>query len=210
MVTDSYFHQVYRISTTGTLTILVGIGIPGSSGDGGPAISAQLSGPEGVAYDTAGNLFIADRGNGRIRKVTPAGEISTFATVAGATNLRFDATGNLYVSQTGHTISRVLPNGTSSVIAGNGTAGFSGDGGQATAAMLFSPRGVRVDAAGNLFIADTQNNRIRRVTPQGVISTVVGDGVARLAGGWWASHFGFDLAPGRYCCGCYKYALCRG
>ena len=181
-VTDSYFHQVYKISTTGTLTIFAGVGTLGSNGDGGPATAAQLNAPEGLAFDAAGNLFIADRGNGRIRKVTPTGDISTFATIAGPNNLAFDGTGNLYVSQSGHTVSRVQPSGTATVIAGNGTAGFSGDGGQATAAMLFAPRGVRVDTAGNLFIADSQNNRIRRVTPQGVISTVVGDGIARLAG----------------------------
>src|SRR5262249_57016929 len=100
--------------------------------------------PAGVVVDAAGNLFIADTGNNRIREVTPAGFIGT--------------------------------------VAGNGTSGFSGDGGPATAAQLNYPGGVAVDAAGNLFIAEISNNRIRKVTPAGVISTVAGNGSAGFSG----------------------------
>jgi hypothetical protein len=131
------FPSVRKVGTNGIITTVAGNGeeVGGFSGDGGPATSAQLSGGS-VAVDAAGNFFIADYSNNRIRKVTPAGTMST--------------------------------------IAGTGTRGFSGDGGPATSAQLSSPPGVAVDAAGNLFILDPANNRIRKVTPAGIISTIHG------------------------------------
>src|SRR5207249_1055264 len=129
--------------------ICLGLALPmfgtrGFSGDGGPATSVQLSDPAGVAVDGAGNLFIADTGNQRIRKVSPAGTITT--------------------------------------VAGNGTFGPSGDGGPATSAQLSYPAGVAVDGAGNLFIVDTGNQLIRKVTPAGTITTVAGDGTVGFSG----------------------------
>ncbi len=197
---EIYFNQVLRVGLDGLITVLAGNATAGFSGDNGPAASAQLSTPGGIAVDTTGNVYIADTGNGRIRKVTPAGVISTFAgdgrtgrtgdggqalaaELGAVSNLAFDTTGNLYFSQSGSHVVRVIRvNGTVAAVAGTGTAGFSGDNGQATAATLQSPGGLAVDATGNLFIADTRNNRIRKVTPGGVITTVAGSGLTQFNG----------------------------
>jgi uncharacterized protein (TIGR03437 family) len=136
--------RVRKVTPGGTISLIAGNGTMGYSGDGGQATSASLNTPAGVAVDSSGNIYIADGGNQRIRKVTPAGIISTAA--------------------------------------GNGTLGFSGDGGSATSAALNSPTGVAVDAAGNLYIADPGNERIRLVTPSGVISTIAGNGTLGLTG----------------------------
>ena len=187
----------------GSIAIVAGSGPPGYSGDGGPATSAQLNSPQGVAVDASGNFFIADTGNNRIRRVDAATGIIT--TVAGngvggysgdggpATSaslnqpngVAVDSSGNLFIADTGnHRIRRVdAVTGTITTVAGNGTQGFSGDGGAATSAELNFPYGVAVDGSGNLFIADTGNNRIRRVdAATSVISTVAGDGTTGLSG----------------------------
>ena len=143
-IADTNDNVIRKVTPGGIISTVAGNGTQGFSGDGGPAISAQLFSPYGVAVDTAGNLFIADTVNNRIRKVTPGGIIST--------------------------------------VAGNGTQGSGGDGGPATSAQLFNPTGVAVDTAGNLFIADMANNRIRKVTPAGVISTVAGNGTQGFSG----------------------------
>lgn len=159
-------------------------GIPGYTGDGGPATSAELNYPYGVAVDSAGNIYIADSTNAVIRKVTPGGTISTIAgnNIVGysgdngpatsaqidlPTSLAVDSAGNLYIAdRNNNVIRKVSPGGTISTVAGNWHLGngFAGDGGVATAAMLNLPWGVAVDSAGNLYIADTKNNRIRKVT----------------------------------------------
>ncbi len=180
---DVYFNQIYEITSTGTLVVVAGVGRQGFSGDNGPATAALLDSPAAMTVDPAGNLLFADNGNGRIRRITPAGTISTFALIGGVTGMTFDGAGNLYFSVAGqHTVRRLSADGTDTIFAGTGTAGFSGDGGAATAAALNGPTGLRFDSDGNLFIADTQNHRIRRVTRAGVISSVVGDGVARFTG----------------------------
>jgi hypothetical protein len=135
---DSWNNRIRKISASGVITTIAGTGDGGFAGDGGPATSAQLSCPRGVAVDSQGNVYISDSGNSRIRKVTTNGTIST--------------------------------------IAGTGTAGFGGDGDAATAAQLSFPRGLAVDASGNLYVADAMNFRIRKITPQGTISTVAGMG----------------------------------
>ncbi len=127
-----------------SLLLLPELGYPDFSGDGGQATAAQLGNPFGVAVDAAGNVFIADQFNHRIRKVSPSGIINT--------------------------------------IAGQGTGSFSGDGGPATAAELNRPFDVSVDAAGNVYIADFANNRIRKVDNTGAISTIAGDGAASFSG----------------------------
>jgi uncharacterized protein (TIGR03437 family) len=176
-VSDTYFHQVFQISPGGMITAYAGNGTAGFSGDGGPATSAQLFDPQGLAVDAAGNLYIADSSNYRVRKVTPAGVITTVAAVgSGVACIAVDAAGNLYVSG-GYVIVKVDAAGNVTPFAGNlTTAGFSGDGGPATAALLFGPRGLRVDASGNVYVADQENFRIREITVQGIISTVAGNG----------------------------------
>jgi sugar lactone lactonase YvrE len=178
----------------GTITTVAGTGTAGFSGDGGPAVKARLRFPFSVVVDAAGNLFIADADNNRVRKVNPEGMISTVAGTgqagfsgdggpAGKARLSFptlmasDLEGNLFISeQNNQRVRKVSPDGLITTVAGTGKEGFSGDGGLATAAPLKWPRGLAVDAAGNLFIADHYNHRIRKVSPEGIITTVAGSG----------------------------------
>ena len=175
-----------------------GEGTAGFSGDGGPAAQARINSPGGVALDGSGNLYIADTDNHRIRKIDVLGTISTVAgtgtagfsgdaAAAAAAQLNSprgldaDEAGNLYIADTSnHRIRKIdVSTGNISTVAGTGTAGYGGDGAAATAAQLNFPRDVDVDRAGNLYIADTNNHRIRRVdVSTGNISTVVGTGVA--------------------------------
>ena len=173
---------------TGMVTRVAGRGDPGFSGDNGLATEARLNAPAGVVVDGAGNLYIADSGNSRIRKVTD-GVITT--TAGGGSSgdnglainaqlsfpygLTVDSAGNLYIAdQNDHRV-RKVSGGVITTAAGNGTMGFSGDGQTAATAQLASPSGVAVDAVGNLYIADSGNGRIRRVSG-GVISTIAGGG----------------------------------
>ena len=149
-----------------------GTGEAGFSGDEGPSRDAQLRFPAGLALDAQGNLDFADSGNHRVRKIDinagtvttvwPTGEPDNASTPTG---LAFDAAGNLYIADAGlHRVSRVdLAAGTAQVIAGTGTPGFSGDGGPAAEAMLSRPCGIAFDSNGILYIADTGNQRIRRL-----------------------------------------------
>src|SRR5438093_82347 len=181
--------RIRKVTSGGTISTYAGSGSRGLSGDGGPATAAQLYSPHGVALDTAGNLYIADSTS--IRNVTPGGTISTYAGTgtpglsgpggpATAAQLdvpvgvAVDPAGNLYIADSGSSrIRKVGPGGTISTYAGGGggTPGFLGDGGPATAAYLNNPVGVTLDPAGNLYIADTDNTRIRKVTPAVTIST---------------------------------------
>ena len=192
-IADSGNHRIRKLSPAGVLTTVVGTGFEGFSGDGGPALQAQISHPEGVALDGTGSLYIADFGNGRIRKVSPEGTISTiaggkrgfFGDGGPALNAAFhdlisvaaDPAGNLYLADTENfRVRKITPDGIVTTFAGNGVAGFGGDGGPAASAMLDRPTDLVVDATGNLFIADSGNNRIRKVDPNGVITTVAGSG----------------------------------
>jgi sugar lactone lactonase YvrE len=195
--TDNY--RVRKVTPSGTITTVAGNGQWGYSGDGEPATAASFNEPTGVAVDAVGNLYIADTFNGRIRKVTPAGVITTVAgngqpgysgdggpataaSLAGPWGLAEDAAGNLYIADTGNSrVRKVTPGGTITTAAGNGQPGYSGDGGPATAASLGS-MGVAVDAAGNLYIADTENHRVRKVTPAGTITALAGNGQYRYGG----------------------------
>jgi hypothetical protein len=173
---------------------VAGNGTSGFSGDNGPATSAELSYPSGVAADSTGNLYITDENEYRIRKVsngvitTVAGNgtrgssgdngLATDATLSGPTAVAVDSAGNVYIPD-GARI-REVSNGLITTVAGNGTGGFSGDNGPATRAEL-DGGGVAVDSAANLYIADSGNNRIRKVS-NGVITTVAGDGTSCFSG----------------------------
>jgi DNA-binding beta-propeller fold protein YncE len=190
-LSDTDHNRIRKIDTTGTITTVAGTGVAGFSGDGGPATSAQLNLPYGIAVDLAGNLYIADLNNSRVRRVTPDGAIQTYAGSGGqgssgdggpATsaqmleprNVAVDAAGNLYISEFGgNRVRKVTPDGRIATAAGTGIAGYSGDGNPATMAQLAFPAGLAVDRQGDLYIADSQNQRIRKVLPSGQISTVL-------------------------------------
>jgi hypothetical protein len=194
-IADFDNNRIRKISSDGTISTVAGNGTGGFSGDGGPATAAQLNGPTGVAIDSSGNFYIADSNNCRIRKVTKtAGTISTIAgngiegfsgdggpaTAAQIPYLRGVAVfgNNVYFADADNNRIRMVSGaGTINTVAGNGTAGFGGDGGPATAAALLYPMKVAVDSAGNLFVADTYNFRIREVTTSGIINTVAGNGL---------------------------------
>jgi sugar lactone lactonase YvrE len=201
LIADGWNHMVRAVLPSGELQAIAGQpGINGSSGDGGPATNATLGFVTGVVADHAGNIFVADWNN-RVRKIATDGTITTVAGTDAAgyggdggrasnallsqpSGLAIDSHGNLLIADTGNNrVRRVAAVkgviGTSSTIttiAGNGTAGFSGDGGQATKAMLDEPMGVALDASGNVIVADTDNQRVRRISPKGVITTLAGTG----------------------------------
>lgn len=206
---DSVSELIREVNTAGTITTVAGIPFYGGApvGDGGPATKASLSFPSGLVFDNHGNLFIADTGNSCVREVSPAGAITTYAgnfsqgysgdgglaTQAQLSNpygIGFDTAGNLYIADGGdinaanNSVRRVdAVTHIITTVAGNGTAGFSGDNGPATSATLNLPSNVKVDAQGNLFIADYLNFRIRRVDhATGVITTFAGNGSPLLSG----------------------------
>ena len=207
-------NAVFKLDTGGTLTRVAGTGAEGFSGDNGPALAAQLSDPLGVAVDSAGNVYVADTRNDRIRRIATGGTISTVAgngtwTTGGdngpatAAGLRtpygvaMDAAGNLYIAETqGGRIRKVDTSGTITTVAGNGWLGYQGDGVAATLTGLAFPSAVAVDRAGNLFIADTDNNRIRKVDASGKISTVAGAGGSGYSGDGAAATGAMLYMPG--------------
>ena len=180
-------NRIRRVDAgSGQITTIAGNGTVGYSGDGGPATAAQLGLPQGVAADGSGNVYIADSGNLVIRKVDSSGIITTFVTnpsISDLTSLATDRAGNLYSADDGACVIRkITPQGAVSVVAGNFTCGYNGDGQLATSAQLNGPFGVAVDNKGNIYISDTLNNRIRKVNRIGVISTIAGTGVGGFSG----------------------------
>jgi uncharacterized protein (TIGR03437 family) len=197
--------RIRKVNASGIITTLAGNGNKGYSGDGGLAIDATLYNASRVAVDSSGNVYIADQSNHRIRMVNPQGIISTFAgngagtpaegafsgdggpavdaSLNNPTAIAIDGTGVVYFcDQFNHRIRKVALNGTITTIAGNGSAGYSGDGGQATAAMLNYPGGMTVDSAGNIYFSDDGNYRTRMISTGGIITTIAGTGVAGFSG----------------------------
>ncbi len=189
-IADASDHRVRRVAKNGTIETVAGTGVFGFSGDGGPAIQAQLNSPYGLALDAQGNLYIADLGNARIRRVALDGTISTIAgggtvpaggandgspatmvALSAPRNLAFDGSGNLYISDfNGERVYLLAPTGSLTTFAGTGAVGSAGDNGPATQAQLNHPAGLALDAQGSLYIADSGNHLVRRVT-QGAITS---------------------------------------
>jgi len=189
---NGFLHAVFKLDPSGLLTRVAGTGTAGYSGDGGPAVAAQLNFPLGVAADSSGNVYVADEYNNRIRKISADGRISTVAgngaqgysgdhKAATSASLSYpfgvavDAGGALYIADYGNScIRKVSADGTISTVAGTGTQGSAGDGGLATSAQLNRPQGMAVDSSGNLYIADYWNSLIRKVDTTGTISKFAG------------------------------------
>lgn len=192
-------NRIRKISLNGTMTTVAGTGQVGSTGDGGPATAATLNGPIDLAVAN-GIEYVGEFGGNRVRKISPTGIITTVAgtgqpgstgdggpataaTLAGPTGLAIDAHDNLYVAEgQGNRIRKISTNGTITTVAGDGQKGSTGDGGPATGARLNAPAGLAVDSSGTLFIVDVGGNRVRRVSPDGIITTVAGTGVAGSTG----------------------------
>jgi len=201
---DSSNNRIRRVdANSGIITTVAGNGNIGSTGDGGPATAATLSGPSSVALDPAGNLYIADSGNNIIRRIDAFTGIIT--TVAGSRSLHgysgdngpalqaslntpnglaLDTSGNIYVADSGNNVVRLITSSTGIIttVAGNGVAALSGDNSPAVSASLDNPWSVTLAPTGELYIADQNNNRIREVNTSGIISTIAGTGVPGFSG----------------------------
>ena len=195
-VSETEDHRVRKIDPLGIITTFAGSRSPGYSGDGRAAVQAELLGPSGMALDEAGNTYFAEYYSNVVRKVESSGKITT---VAGTGRWRLgyngdgglatqaelyrpqgvavDTASNVYIADSyNHRVRKVDASGTITTLAGTGTQGYSGDGGPATQAQLYRPQGVAVDGASNVYIADSYNNRVRKVDASGTITTLVGTG----------------------------------
>ena len=185
----------FRVDRQRVLSIVAGNGTLGFSGNEGPALKAELACPSGVALDGKGNLYVADHLNNRVRRVDPGGVIHAYAGTGqgGAfggdsgpaalarfstpTSLAFDRRGDLYVADRDNgAVRKITTAGLITTVAGTGSLGYSGDAGPAVKARLNQPQGLAFDRAGNLYISDSANNRVRRVDGNGVITTMAGNG----------------------------------
>jgi sugar lactone lactonase YvrE len=192
---DGQNSVVRKIDTNGIISTIAGNGTPGYSGDGGLATEAQLYVPYGIVFDSNNNLYISEIGNNVIRKIDANGIISTIAgngiqgyfgdgglatdaQLNGPFGITFDNNNNLYIGERyNNVIRKIDTNGIITTIAGNGTEGYSGDGGPATSALLYGCRSVTFNDNGDLYIADGNNHVIRKIDTNGIISTIVGNGI---------------------------------
>jgi sugar lactone lactonase YvrE len=196
-------HRILRVTPTDLVTVITGTGTAGFSGDFGPATQAAINSPGRLIVDSSDNLYFADSGNYRVRKITPGGLITTVAGngspgVPGVTTgggqalstpigipvgVAIDAIGNLYISSNTTVIRKVTPSGIISTIAGTGTPGFSGDGGFAILATFGTTMSLAADASGNIIVSDLNNQRVRKLQNSGLVRV---GGFAQIAsgGGW--------------------------
>lgn len=192
-IADRDNNRIRKVATDGTISTVAGTGTAGYSGDSGAAVDAKINGPWDVEVDSDDNILIADTENNRVRKVDASGVISTIAGagyrdywgdggaatdayLGGPNAIALDSAGNLYLADLTYRVRKVNTSGTITTIAGNGSWGYSGDGGAATSASIKSPYDVAADSQGNVYIVDTSNARVRKVNSSGVISTVAGNG----------------------------------
>jgi uncharacterized protein (TIGR03437 family) len=192
--------HILKLAPGGTTTVIAGNGPDGFSGDDGPATLAVLNTPQGLAVDAAGNIYVADYGNHRVRKIDTSGNINTIAgngkTLFSGDNgpamsagidpfdLALDSAGDiLVVDQFNNRIRKIAPNNTITTVVGTGLTGYSGDGGPATEALLNLPTGIALDGSGNMYIADEGNRVVRRVTASGLITTIAGNGALTPSSG---------------------------
>jgi uncharacterized protein (TIGR03437 family) len=198
-IADTGNSRILKVASNDTVSIVAGTGVAGFSGDGGPAASAQLSYPEGLAFDLTGNLYIADSWNYRIRKIDSSGTIRTIvgngsygpfgdggsaldASLGVIQSLAVDPLGNVYLSDPyNHLVRKVSTVGTISTVVGGGF-GSATDGGTALTATLKFPKGIALDAEGNLYLADSLNHRVGMISPAGIITTLAGSGVQGYSG----------------------------
>ena len=223
IVADFANHRIRKVSPLGVVTTLAGSGANAFADGAGAGASFSL--PFGVAVDASGNMFVADYGNHRVRKVSPGGVVSTLAGNGSAMfadggisiasfyyprGVAVDASGNVIVADAAnHRIRKVTPGGMVSTLAGSGAAAFAD--GSGVAASFNNPSGVAVDASGNVFVADSSNHRIRKVTPGGAVSTLAGSGGGRVCRWFWCGRiFQFPFRRGRRrkrqcdCCGSFE------
>ncbi len=181
LIPDTFTGRLQRVRANGTIEAVAGNGVRGGS-TSGVARNVPIGSVRSAVGDAAGNVYFTDNDFSRVARVAPNGSLSIFldqTVVNSPTGLTLDAAGNLYIADRGnHVVRKATAAGVQTVIAGTGTAGFSGDGGSATQAQLNLPQAVAFDSAGNLIIADGGNGRLRKVTPAGVITTIAGDGRA--------------------------------
>ena len=213
-VSESGQHRIRKISPDGLITTIAGTGLRETSADGGLAKQAQISDPSGIVVDKAGNLYFAEWAASKVRKISPAGILSTvagtgtagsggdggpavLAQLNGPVDLVFDAAGNLYVSdRDAHRVRKIAPDGKISTFAGNGQNQTKGDGGPADQASISGPGGLAMDTAGNLYIAESYAGRVRKVSTSGVISTFAGGGISSPADGARATSVALETPLG--------------
>ncbi|HEY4359600.1 MAG TPA: IPT/TIG domain-containing protein [Bryobacteraceae bacterium] len=180
-IVDRGNNVVRKVDPSGVITTFAGNGKMGYTGDGGPAIAAELFLPVTIAVDSANNVYIGDQGSNGIRKVDTSGMISTYLVFEEASGLTFDSSGNLYVDDHNSFMYKVSPSGTQTTIVDRGF-GYAGDNGPALTAKINFPNGMAVDKAGNIYFADSGNNVIRKIDTKGIITTVAGTGSPGFTG----------------------------